>query len=209
MFLEDPPFPSCPAFGMTGSPRYSVTIGTSASGREHRNRNWAKAKHAYTLTVGPQMVEEISELLEFWHAVGGSECGFRFKDWADYKSCRGHLDPSPTDQPTQLIEGSPGGYQLIKAYRAGIRVQTRDILKPIAATIVMADSGVQLTPDQYSVDATTGLVALNFSPSGEVTWGGEFDVPVRFDSEFPIEGVSHLVESVSFALAELRSEDFD
>lgn len=209
MFLETPTFPGCPAFGMVSNPRYSNTIGRAASGREHRNRNWAKPLHAYTLTVGPQMEAEIQELLEFWHALGGSECGFRFKDWADYKSCRVNLDPTPTDQPTELIPGSPGGYQLVKVYRAGMRAQVRDILKPIASTIRMADSGVELTAGQFTVDDTTGLVALNISPSGDVTWGGQFDVPVRFDSEFPLEGVSHHVESVSFALAELRSEDMD
>lgn len=209
MFLETPSFPGCPSFGMVSSPRYSVTIGRAASGREHRNRNWAKPLHAYTLTVGPRMEAEIAELLEFWHAVGGSECGFRFKDWADYKSCRVSDDPTPTDQSTELIPGSPGGYQLIKVYRAGTREQVRDILKPVEGTIRMADNGVELTAGQFTVDYPTGLVALNFSPTGPLTWGGEFDVPVRFDSEFPLEGVSHQVESVSFGLAELRSEDFD
>lgn len=209
MFLETPTFPGCPSFGMVANPRYNVSIGQTISARERRNANWERALNAYTVTVGPRMEGEIQELLEFWHAVGGPEIGFRFKDWSDFKSCRVHLDPTALDQPTQLIPGSPGGYQLLKVYRAGILARTRQILKPIASTIVLADNGVEQAPGSYTVEESTGLVQLGFVPAGEITWGGEFDVPVRFDSEFPIDLVTYKIESVSFTLAELRDPDAD
>lgn len=206
-FLESPRFPGCPKFGYTASPRYSVTISKTASGRERRNRNWARPLYRYDLTVGPSTrgEDEIQELLEFWHAVGGTEVGFRFKDWADYKTSRVNEDVSMLDQVLTLSGGSPGGYQLIKEYTAGVRTQQRTIYKPVSGTILLANNGVLMTPgSQYAVDYATGIVTLFVAANGPITWGGEFDVPVRFDSEFPIELSGHQIETVSFAVTEIR-----
>lgn len=204
-FIETPTFPVCPRFGLTASPNYSVTISSTVSGRERRNRNWRKPLNVYNVQAGPKMEAEIQELLEFWHALAGPECGFRFKDWADFRSCRVHQTPSATDQALVLIPGSPGGYQLIKTYRAGARATVRDILKPVEGTVLVADNGVTKTEGfDYVIDYTTGLMSIFFSPVGTITWGGEFDVPVRFDSEFPLELISHQVEQVQFQLRELR-----
>jgi uncharacterized protein (TIGR02217 family) len=204
-FLESPTFPVCPRLGMTSLPNYSVTISNTASGRERRNRNWSRPLHTYNVQCGPKMEAEIQELLEFWHAVGGTECGFRFKDWADYKSCRVNETPSSTDQSLILTPGSPGGYQLLKTYTAGARSTVRDILKPVEGTILIADDGNLLTEGfDYAIDYTSGILTLFSAATGVVTWGGEFDVPVRFDSDFPLELISHQVEQVSFALRELR-----
>lgn len=204
-FLETPRFPGCPRFGYTANPQYSVTISQSASGREHRNRNWAKPLNVYNLQVGPRMEDEIQELLEFWHAVGGPECGFRFKDWADFKSCRVNETVSATDQVLVLTPGSPGGYQLTKTYQFGARQQVRNILKPIQGTVLIADNGTLKTEStHYVIDYTLGLMTLFFSPVGQITAGYEFDVPVRFDSEFPLELSNHQIEQVSFQLRELR-----
>lgn len=204
-FLEDPRFPACPGFGHQSVPNYSVTITETVSGAEHRNRNWARPLHRYSVTVGPQLEEHVDELLEFYHALGGQECGFRYKDIADFKSCRKSETSTVLDQAAELLPGSPGGWQLVKAYRAGVRVQTRVILKPVAGTIVIADNGVQKVEGvDWVMDYTTGIFQVFFVPVGIISWGGEFDVPVRFDSEFPIEAVSERIQSVQFALKELR-----
>jgi uncharacterized protein (TIGR02217 family) len=213
MFLESPSFPACPSrtFTYTVSPTLSVTISSAASGNEFRNRNWSQFVLSINCQCGPRNEPEIEALRDFWYAVGATECGFRFKEWGDYKSCNKTSTPTPFDQPTQLIPGSPGGYQLIKAYRAGERVQVRPILKPKTGTILIGDSGAPLSVKHegtdYSIDYTTGLASVLFMPVGDVTWGGEFDVPVRFDSEFPIELVNFEIEQVQFSLKELRNPD--
>lgn len=205
MFLETPRFPACPSFGYTSVPMYSVTIAESVAGKERRNRNWARPRFRYDCTVGPRAVEEIEELTDFWHALGGTEVGFRFRDYADFKSCRVFDDVSMTDQLLELIVDSPGGYQLTKAYTAGARTQLRPIYKPVQGTILLADDGVAKTEGaDWQLDYATGLVTLSFTPVGELTWGGEFDVPVRFDSEFPVEIVDRRINSVAFALKEIR-----
>lgn len=204
-FLETPVFPLCPRLGKVSTPQYSVTISEVASGFERRNRNWAMPRHIYSVTVGPKYNEDIDALIEFWHALGGPECGFRFKDWADYKSCRKSATITALDQGVQPIAGSPGGFQLLKTYRAGARAQTRKIVKPVQGTILIADDGGLLTEGvDYSLNYATGLADFFVAPSGLVTWGGEFDVPVRFDSEFPIESMTDTIEQVSFQLKEIR-----
>lgn len=204
-FLETPRFPGCPSFGFTSTPDYSVTISATVSGYESRNRNWQRPLHVYNAEVGPRREEEIQELLEWWHAMGGQECGFRFKDHADFKSCRVHQTPTRVDQGVDPNEDSPGGYQLVKTYTIGARSSVRKILKPVQGTILLADNGTLKTEGlHYTIDYTTGLVDLNFTPVGVITWGGEFDVPVRFDSGFPVSIVNQHIEHVSFTLKELR-----
>lgn len=207
-FLETPAFPGCPSFGFTSEAMYSVTPIETAGGHELRNRNWSRPRHRYTATVGPRVEAEIQALLEFWHAVGGAAYGFRFKDYADYKSCYVGDDVAATDQPLIEIPDSPSVYQLTKRYTAGVLTQDRDIYKPVQGTILVADGGVPLTETtDYVVNYASGQVDVIATPAGELTWGGEFDVPVRFDSEFPIELINRRIESVSFSLKELRLED--
>jgi uncharacterized protein (TIGR02217 family) len=206
MFLESPRFPKCPSFGYTAEPRYSVTVVERSSGVERRNRNWSTPLHRFSCTVGPRAEDDISELLEFYHAVGGSAYGFRFRDGVDYKTSRIEEDVSSIDAPLILAAGiSPTSYQLTKRYTYGTRTQDRPIYKPVQGTILIADGGtLKAETTDYDIDYTTGLVTLNFSPAGAMTWGGEFDVPVRFDSEFPVELFDKRIQSVAFVLQEIR-----
>lgn len=206
MFLETPRFPGCVSFGFTSEPIYLVSVIERASGVETRNRSWSRPLHRYTATLGPRVEADVQEALEFYHAVGGRAYGFRFKDAVDYLSCRIGEVPTMLDQPLYLVAGySPVSYQLVKEYTVGARTQQREIYKPVQGTILIADNGVLKTENtHYTVDYTTGLVELNFTPAGALTWGGEFDVPVRFDSEFPVEVQNVRIQSASFVLRELR-----
>lgn len=206
-FLEDPPFPSCPSFGFTSEPVYRVTKIVTSGGHSRRTRNWDRPLHRYSASLNPAPKGDVWDVLDFYHAVGGRAYGFRFLDYVDYKSCRIEEDTSFLDQP--LVEiSSFGDWQLTKVYENGILQQLREITKPIAGTITLADNGTQKTEGvDWDLDYTTGIVTLNFVPVGLVTWGGEFHVPVRFDSEVPIEIVNINVQSCQFVLQELRITD--
>jgi uncharacterized protein (TIGR02217 family) len=207
MFLETPRFPACPRYGFTSEPMRSVTIITRKGGQERRNLNWAYPLQRITLTVGPSEGGDaaVQELLEFWHAVGGEAYGFRVKDYADFKSCYVSSTPAATDQPLEQNTNSPTEYQMVKRYTAGALSSDRIISKPVQGTILIADNGTLKTETtHYTVDYTTGLVTLNFTPSGPMTWGGEFDVPMRFDGPLPIEIVDLRQQSASFSLKEIR-----
>ena len=178
IFLESPRFPGCPSAGLYQ--RSAVPRG------DHPPCEWrGKAQPALELSADPidcddraAREDEIQEVLEFYHSVGGQAVAFRVKDYSDYKSCDVSFDPTALDQP--LLATAVGGtYQLTKLYQFGVDqdgnpvTQYRPIYKPVAGTVLLSGAG--------SVDYETGLV----TGSGGGTWGGEFDVPCRFDSGFP------------------------
>lgn len=211
-FLETPRFPSAIRYGYTMNSAWSETINSVASGREARNRNWERSLKTFPVTMGPNELDLLLHAYEFWEALAGPDCGFRFKDWADYKSCRINVDPTAIDQVAELISGSPGGgWQLQKAYRVGTRSTSRLILKPVQGTIMVADNGVaKHEGTDWVMDYTAGMFQAFWGPIvGPVTWGGEFDVPVRFDSDFPLEVVNYEIMQATFQLKELRNPQND
>jgi hypothetical protein len=76
----------------------------------------------------------------------------------------------------------------------------------VQGTILIAANGVTLTETtHYVIDYTRGTVDFVGSPSSPLTWGGEFDVPVRFNSGFPVEILNRQIQSVQFILREIRA----
>jgi uncharacterized protein (TIGR02217 family) len=203
-FLEDR-FPRPPKLGYVSIPRYDVEITTDSAGGEERNRNWSRPLHEYSFTCAALDID-IGEIIEFYHAVGGRAYGFRFRDWNDYLSCRLGQTPTATDQPAVALTATT--FQLVKDYTRGALTQRREIRKPVAGTILVAAGGVP-QPSGWTLSASTGVITFDEAPSGAVTWGGEFDVPVRFDSDLPIDlnfrsEDGRYVQSVQFTLKELR-----
>jgi uncharacterized protein (TIGR02217 family) len=138
-----------------------------------------------------------------WHALGGTFAGFRFKDYVDFKSCAVNLEVDDTDAPLVFVAGSV--YQLVKRYQFGALIQDREITKPVQGTILLADASTPKTEgSDWTLDYITGEVTINFSPS-LLTWGGEFDVPCRFASEFPVQILDKQIQSVAFVIEELRT----
>ncbi len=211
MSFVEAQFPVCPSIGQISAPGYNVSIARVQSGREQRNQFWQYPLHSYNLTVGPRMESEIEQVLEVFHAVGGTEYGFRFSDGADYKSCALSGTPAATDQPLVAVPGSPSQYQLTKSYAFGSIMRYRRIQKPVSGSVLVAADGAVLTAGvDWTVDVTTGLVTFltgadEGSPAPVLTWGGEFDVPVRFNNpELPILLDQAQIASVEFVLREIR-----
>lgn len=209
MFVPDTTeiFPECPSFGFTSGPRYKVKIIEREGGYERRTRKWARPLHRYSgVPMGQRMEEDVQNVLYFWHAVGGPATGFRFMDYADYKSCKTFQTPTPLDQPLSFEDDTSGSYQLVKEYSVGSLTQIREIYKPIASTIRVAnESGVEQPASAWTIYEATGLLVPDVSFTGTPTsWGGEFYVYARFDSEFDVEIVDKAIQGSSFSIAEIR-----
>lgn len=208
-FIEEQ-FPLVPSVGAKSIPAYSNSAVRMRSGSERRNRFWEYPLHRYMISVDPREVDEVQTVLEWFHAMGGTECGFRLIDRADFKSCRVQNTPAPLDQPLVALDTSPVSYQLIKEYTVGSRTQERIILKPVAGTIRVANgAGAEQSSSTWDLDTTTGILTPNGGFTGvPTTWGGEFDVPVRFESdELPITLMLNTIHGTDFALVELRDPD--
>lgn len=205
-----PVFPTCPAFGFTSLPDYSVTIVERASGLRSVNRNWYYPLHVYTaVPIGERAQEDIHRVLKFWHAIGGQSGRFLFLDYVDYKSSvLIDDDPSAMDQPLVEILDSPGGYQLTKIYEDddGLEQQQRLIQKPIEGTIRIANSvGAEQPANTWSLDYDTGILTPEVGFVGTPhTWGGHFHVPVMFETRPEFSVTNRRIQSTSFSLREVR-----
>ena len=99
----------------------------------------------------------------------GSAIGFLFKDWVDY-------------QATAEVIGTGAGVeqdlQLTKTYTFGGISLVRNIYKPVSGTVQLYENG---SPVGSVIDYETGIATV--TATGTITWTGEFDVPVRFESD--------------------------
>lgn len=185
-FIETPRFPDNISYGSKGGPKYNTVVTTVNSGFEYNNINWDQARHMYDVAMGVRSMEELSDLVSFFHITRGKGHYFRYKDWADYKSCNLQDTPASTDQVFGIGDGATLEFQLIKTYDlSGGVINQRDITKPVSAISIALNGTLQTVTTHYTVDYTTGIVTFVTAPAAAVsiTWGGEFDVPCRFDTD--------------------------
>ena len=186
MSFHEVRFPPSLSFGSVGGPVRRTDIVTLANGFEERNTPWMHSRRAYDAGAGMRSVDDLQALIEFFEARGGQLHGFRWKDWADFKSCQASLDLDPTDQVIGAGDGTTRTFQIIKTYQSGAQSYQRPISKPVSGTVSVGIGGVvQQEGTHFEVDLATGVVTFNTAPppATTVTAGYEFDVPVRFDTD--------------------------
>jgi uncharacterized protein (TIGR02217 family) len=166
-FLDSPRFPENVSKGAQGGPEFSTDVVVLQSGAESRTQNWAAARRKYEVSHAARLASEYDPLKAFFHVVGGRAIGFRFKDWSDYIVPAGTGFFSPIDSTH---------FQLVKRYTVGASIHDRTITKPVSGATTIAGSG------NYTLDYTTGILLKN-SGADPSSWGGEFDVPCRFDTD--------------------------
>jgi uncharacterized protein (TIGR02217 family) len=179
-------FPASLSFGSVGGPERRTEIVALTNGFEERNTPWAQSKRRYDAGMSLRSLDEIGEVIAFFEARQGQLFGFRWKDWADYKSCPVSREPDYTDQMIATGDGVRTAFSLTKTYASGLSSWTRAIAKPVQGTVLVGLSGdPQDESLHYTVDYATGLVTFAVPPAVDeaVTAGFEFDVPVRFDTD--------------------------
>lgn len=179
-------FPASLSFGSVGGPERRTEVVTLANGFEERNTPWAHSRRRYDAGVGLRSLDDVEALIAFFEARRGQLIGFRWKDWADYKSSAASREIAFQDQVIGIGDGDETVFQLTKTYRSGLEDYTRPITKPVVGTVLAGVQGDPLVETvHYGVDYTTGLVTFLEAPDigVEVTCGFEFDVPVRFDTD--------------------------
>jgi uncharacterized protein (TIGR02217 family) len=173
-FLESPRMPEKISFGAVGGPGFRTSVVTVSSGFEKRNAEWSKVRHSYDVSQAVKTQSDFEEVRNHFLAVGGKRDGFRFKDFADFTVSTGE---------GVVLGLTSTTFQLQKKYTFGSVNTLRDIKKPIASGFVLLNSGTPLTlTTDYTLDATTGIFTTTTpKTAANLTWTGEFDVPVRFD----------------------------
>lgn len=80
-------YPARLSYGSTGGPERRTEIVTLSNGFEERNSPWAHSRRRYDAGGGLRSLDDVAVLVAFFEARMGRLHGFRWKDWADYKSC--------------------------------------------------------------------------------------------------------------------------
>ncbi|NIZ10785.1 DUF2460 domain-containing protein [Pseudooceanicola sp. HF7] len=184
MSFHEVRFPANLSFGAQGGPERRTDVVTLANGYEERNTPWAHSRRRYDAGAAMRSLDDIELLTAFFEARQGQLHGFRWKDWADYKSCLPSADVGFADQVIGTGDGSATDFQLSKTYASGGQSYTRPITKPVAGSLRLGLDGIEQT-NGFSLDTATGVVSFDVAPgNGQVVSAGfEFDVPVRFDTD--------------------------
>ena len=207
MAFHEVRFPDNISRGARGGPERRTQIVELASGDEERNASWANSRRRYDVAYGIRRADDLAAVVAFFEARNGRLHGFRFKDWADYKSCAPSGTPSSADQMIGTGNGSRTTFQLAKRYTSGSQSWTRPITKPVAGSVkIRLDAAEQVSG--WVVDTTTGVVTFAAAPGNGVTIraGFEFDVPVRFNSDLldVTLDIERLGSITSISLVEIR-----
>jgi len=166
--------------GALGGPGFLTNVVLLNSGKEQRNSLWSVDRGQWDIGYGIQTRDDALAVRNFFMARLGRARGFRFKDWTNYST-------GTTKMPTsETGDGSETVFQLRYRYQdTGGFYYEKAIFKPVAGTVQMYINGNAVSPSSYSVNSTTGIVTFNSAPNlGRlVQWTGEFDLPVRFDTD--------------------------
>jgi uncharacterized protein (TIGR02217 family) len=170
-------FPRTISYRAVGGPGFSTTVNEGLSGGESRNRNWAKVRREWIVSlktpVGLDRLTFVEMLRSFHLNVGGKADAFRIKD---------HLEFKAVGQPLVTVTG---GVQLAVTHTTGSRSYVQLIYKPITSAVQdylgnsLADTVFlhgSTTP--VTVDETTGLVT-GLAAGTLVDF--EYHFPARFD----------------------------
>ncbi len=178
-FQESPRFPDELAAWARGGRGYKTTKVETYGGLEFRNAAWLYRKGEWEIADAWRVTNEATAtynaiaLMNFLTVNIGQLDGFRFKDFRDYR----HNDAGGAGI-FSMIDSTH--FQMMKRYTLGSKTKDDIILKPVSPIVVTG--GVVA-----SIAYATGIVTMT---SGTPTaWSGEYDVPVRFDSDIPDMGL--------------------
>lgn len=203
-------FPTTISYGAAGGPGFNTDVVELDSGHEHRNQNWSAGRRSYDVGQAMKTDQMRKDLLAFILIVKGKTYSFRFKDFTDFEVGSGE---------GVLSSLGSGRYQLYKRYTlsavdvsspSATETSDRLISLPLSAAITRASVALTRGLD-YTLNEFTGIITMIGSPTPAApdAWTGQFDVPVRFDTDsirLVKEDIS-VFRTQSIALMEVRPEE--
>lgn len=190
-------------YGSDFTESYSVKNTEDASGAEYAQLLFPFPKLRYNLNFANCQTEVLAkQLRDLYHRCGGTFGGFRLRHFVDFSTNNYTQVPTHSDQ--QLIQVSSTVFQMVRWYGPqGVSTSTRRLLRKLVSGTVKIGVGGSLVTTGFTVDHNTGLVNFASPPSGAVTGGCEFDIPVRFESDYSGTYNTANVISANFQVVEL------
>ncbi len=186
MNFHEERFPSNLSLGSVGGPERRTEIVTLNSGFEERNTPWEHSRRRYDAGLAMRSLDDLGSAIAFFEARRGPLFGFRWKDWADFKSCAPSSDPAFGDQVIGIGDGQSIAFQLVKTYQSGAESYTRSISKPVLSSVLASvDANEVIEGQDFDCEYTTGVLTFYLAPAAgeQITAGFTFDVPVRFETD--------------------------
>lgn len=173
--------------GSRFGPSFKNVIQEAISGNEQRFAQWTKCRGtgdlSYGLMESADPAGDFAAILAMWRAHFGSLYPFRFKDWSDYTA---------EDELFGVGDDITLTFQLVKTYdpsqillnSAGSLFYVRTISLLATEPVIKVDGSTKTLTTDYTI-SSSGMVTFTSPPAvgKDVTWTGEFDVPVRFDTD--------------------------
>ena len=181
-FMEER-FPECVSFGSSGGPGFKTGVSEFDSGIVTVNREWESMRARYVVTLDTATPAEIQQVEDFFYTAKGKAIGFRYKDWLDYQIVQ---------QNVAVGDGVTDEFQVFKRYTSGTKLFDRKITKLLEVSStgddmqITVDGILQVVNGDVYVNESLGILSFRTPPaSGQIVQivYGEFDVPVRFDSD--------------------------
>ena len=158
------------AYGTTATITTSTAIVENFSGSETRSINWMQPLLKFNIGQKGCLNQELQQFIAFHEARKGTYQGFRFKDWSDY-------------QFNQVITLNTNKQaQLFKTYTVESLSVKRPLIKIVTGTVSVFVNNILVT-EGWTLNYNTGVITFNEIPAGTIQVSGEFDVPVRFESD--------------------------
>jgi uncharacterized protein (TIGR02217 family) len=181
-------FPLDIALKSAGGPERRTEIVSFGSGREERNARWAHSRRRYDAGYGTRTLNALRSVVAFFEERRGRLHGFRWRDRLDQWSSISGEAISPDDQGIGIGDGATASFQLMKTYGSAFAPYQRPIIKPVDGSVRIAVAGEEIANSAFSCDETRGVVtfASKHIPAmgAAITAGFQFDVPVRFDTDY-------------------------
>lgn len=179
-------FPIDVSLGTRGGPQRMTDIVTLASGAEERNSRWADSRRKFDAGYGIKSLQQMRTVLAFFEERRGRFHSFLWRDALDHTTSATGGTPTATDEALGTGDGTTTQFQLTRTYGGVHDPWVRAITKPVAATVRVGMDGIEIPATDFSVDELTGFLSFNTAPGSGVvlTAGFEFDIPVRFDTDW-------------------------
>jgi uncharacterized protein (TIGR02217 family) len=174
-FIETPRFPTRISYGSSGGPKFKTFLFESPGGIEGRTIGWDQARAEYRIDLSDHEKADLDDVRELFYNTRGRARGFRFKDWHDYQM---------TDELIGTGDGVTRVFNIVKVYGSGTLKYQRRIYKPISGSFTVSVNGTPVLPTiSYTLGTVTFSVPNTPALNDLITVTGEFDVPVRFDTD--------------------------
>lgn len=170
--------------GSQFGPTFRNVIQEAISGNEGRFAQWTKCRATGNVAFGLQNSSDpngdFNAIVAMWRAHFGSLLPFRFRDWSDYQAF---------DEPFASGDGITRAFQICKVYDPSYKLLGIPGTLTYVRNITLLDGTPSIKVNGVVTTALTisasGLVTFTTAPPAgqSLNWTGQFDVPVRFDTD--------------------------